>query len=64
MIELTNAEAHRLASFLARVVPRGHDEQDEIHGWVVRLTRKPFAHHRDLMAPIQQIQSDTKILDA
>ena len=49
MVELTNAEGSEIATFLARVVPRGHEEADRLAALIRYVSRAPLRHDRDIL---------------
>jgi hypothetical protein len=49
MHELTNADGNEVAGYLARVVPRTHDEADRLAVLIRWLSRSPLPHDRDLL---------------
>ena len=57
MHELTNADGNEIAGYLARVVPRTHDEADRLAVLIRWLSRSPLPHDRDLLGTtVQSVQ--------
>jgi hypothetical protein len=49
VVNLTQREADEIAGMLARVVPRGQDEADQLERVIRRLSVRPLVHGANLM---------------